>query len=427
MAPNIPVLQAAKGIRRLSPARSTAKNTASKPPNPTDPFQGSIGLFLGFGVIIALAISRPQDIASQVLETDVFDTVARDTATNILGAAAPTSSTDLVAAALGESIGGILGATCGALVTMIGGQKGGKANPLVVEAIADSDFFIANSASMPLLRAAGVPPAIASIVGVVVASIPSQLVKASSQENERRMEEKLLMEKLLAEEKVKEEARNPFFKQFLKSGEPKISDTVDQKDLEVVKGGKLDLVEVFSDCTRWLAYDVLKTDFGETLMWNGLLLDTSLTGALFGLVAAISSQLYADLFYGVFKYGPEERQKKLSARSQLDWLAVYASRGVSTAALFGVYEFSQGPIAQAIQGTLAGGVDGCVGSSAFEACMQTYINTNAPGPSAEAQFRALVINLSIVYQRLQDIAGDTSLDDFKTLANEWFVSISGYI
>jgi len=388
------------------------------------------GIFLAFGVVIALAISKEgsPNVALQAAELDSFDSVARGAVTNVMSATVPTGSTDLIAAALGESIGGILGATCGVLVSMIGGKKGMKKNPLVAEAIADSDFFIANSASTPLLEAFGLPPALASVIGVVVASVPSQLVKAASRENERRLEEKTLMEQLLEEKRLEEEARNPFFKtfnRFFTSEQTSQPQNISPKDMEPAERSIIDLVEVFSDCTRWLAYDVLKTDFGATLMWNGLMLDSSLTGAFFGLLAAISSQVYADVLYAVFRYGPEERQKQVFARSNIDWLSVYASRAVSTAALFGVYEFSQGPISRYIQGTLAGGVDGCVGSKSFDLCLQTYIDTNAPGPSTEAQFRALVVNLSIVYQRLQDIAVDTSLDDFKALFHTWLVTAQG--
>jgi len=433
-----PVLHATKIIKTPSTPRSISKRMMSKRIKRDDPLQASIGVFLAFGVIIALAINTESSPGiGTAAEIDMFDTVARGTVENVLYSSVPSSSTDLLAAALGESIGGVLGATCGVIVGMItgGGKKGMNTNPRVVEAIADGDFFIANSASMPLLAAVGLPPALASILGVIVASIPSQLVKASSKENERRIEEKTLMAQLLAEEEERlSEEDKSFFKSFFardKTDRKRSIELEDTKNLIEMEPGErentIDLVEAFSDCTRWLAYDVLKTDFGGTLMWNGLLLDNSLTGAIFGLSASISSQLYADILYGVFRYGPEARQKQLFSRTKLDWLSMYSSRAFSTAVLFGVYEFSQGPISRYIQGTLAGGVDGCVGSAKFEACMQTYIDTNAPGPTAEAQFRALVINLSIVYQRLQDIAVDTSLDDFKALAHTWAVSFDSVI
>jgi len=120
----------------------------------------------------------------------------------------------------------------------------------------------------------------------------------------------------------------------------------------------IEFVEVFSDCTRWLAYDVFQTDFGGTLLCNGLLLEPSLTGAIFGLVAAASSQLTADVLYAVYRYGPTAHQTQVFGQTHIDWAAVYATRAVSSAALFGVYEFSEDPISCWIQGTLVSGVYG---------------------------------------------------------------------
>jgi len=68
-----------------------------------------------------------------------------------------------------------------------------------------------------------------------------------------------------------------------------------------------------------------------------------------------------------------------------------------------------------------------VGSSAFDACMQTYIDTNAPGPSPEAQLRALLTNLYMVGQRLQDIAVDTTFNDVAALVRAWSVAFVSYL
>ena len=156
-------------------------------------------------------------------------------------------------------------------------------------------------------------------------------------------------------------------------------------------------------------------------------LQSSLTFALLGSLAAVSSLWYADILYGRFSYGPIEKQQEVRTRNDAEWFSLYSSTAASAAALFGCYEFFQLPIGRYIQGMLAGGVEGCFGSSQFEACMQTYINTNSPGPTAEAQFRALVINLYAVYIRLQDIAADTTTDDMSALIRAWSVSIASYI
>ena len=67
----------------------------------------------------------------------------------------------------------------------------------VTDAIADTDYFIVNSVSLPLFEAVGFPTALASVSGVILAAIPSQLVKIGQQERER----KLLLRQLLLEEK----------------------------------------------------------------------------------------------------------------------------------------------------------------------------------------------------------------------------------
>jgi len=250
----------------------------------------------------------------------------------------------------------------------------------------------------------------------------------------------MLREELLREEEERERLKRSFWRRLVGTGGKKPVAALSASSASSLSSATLasdksqpskatdlsniDLVEVFSDCTRWLAYDVLRNDFGESLLiWDGLVLDTTLTGFLFGTVAAVSSQLYADVFYGVFNYGPERKREALSNRTTRDTVALYISRSVSTATLFGVYEFVQGPVGRYIQGTLAGGVDGCVGSSNFDVCMESYIELNAPGPSAGAQFRALVINLSMVGQRLQDIAGDTSWEDLSTLVKSWHLPL----
>lgn len=182
---------------------------------------------------------------------------------------------------------------------------------------------------------------------------------------------------------------------------------------------------------------VLKTEYGETALsqlWmvgNNLSainpLQSAITFALLGSLAAVSSRWYADVLYGRFRYGPIEKQREVRRRNSAEWFSIYSSTAASAAALFGCYEFFQLPIGRYIQGTLSGGVEGCVGSSSFNACMQTFIDTNAPGPSTEAQFRALATNLYAVYIRLQDIAGDTCWDDIAALIRAWSVSFASYI
>jgi hypothetical protein len=182
---------------------------------------------------------------------------------------------------------------------------------------------------------------------------------------------------------------------------------------------------------------VLKTEYGETAvsqLWmveNNLAainpLQSAITFALLGSLAAVSSRCYADALYGRFGYGPIEKQQEVRNRDFKEWFSMYSSTAASAAALFGCYEFFQLPIGRYIVGTLSGGIEGCFGSSNFDACMQTYIDTNSPGPTPEAQLRALVTNLYAVYIRLQDIAADTTTDDISALIRAWSVSLASYI
>jgi hypothetical protein len=172
---------------------------------------------------------------------------------------------------------------------------------------------------------------------------------------------------------------------------------------------------------------VLKSEFFGSLEWNNQVVSPSMTGAILGLLAAVSSRMYADLLYGRFKYGPSYKQEEVRSRTSSEWFSLYFTTAASASTLFGFYELSRLPIYRYIQGTLAGGVEGCIGSSSFEACLQTYIDDNAPGASPEAQFRALATNLYMLGQRLQDIAVDTTFDDVAALVRAWSVAFVSYL
>lgn len=202
---------------------------------------------------------------------------------------------------------------------------------------------------------------------------------------------------------------------------------VDVSTLEEVTKAEIDFVEMFTDIARWLEYNVLMTEFVTKLSWEGTMLEPGITGALFGALSALSARLYADGLYGIFRCGPTTKQEEVRTRQVVDWVTYYATTALSAATLFGVYEYSQRPISRWIQGILAGGFDGCLGSDSFEACFDTYIAANAPGPSPEAQARALISNLFMVGQRLQDIAVDTSWDDVERLIRAWAVSGFSYL
>eukprot|EP00536_Pseudo-nitzschia_multiseries_P005222 jgi/Psemu1/303183/fgenesh1_kg.95_\ len=405
--------------------------------------------------------------------------------TKVVENTVPTTSTEVVAVTLGESIGGVIGAIISVAINFV--LRGGgddkrdersrsessspdiatpninrrkQSSSLLSQGLSDGDYFIANSASYSILEAVGVPESIAKYGSIFIAAIPSQLVKIGSNLSEqRRAKEDELLNQLLREEKQRSQKKQ--FGMFSSEQTPSQTTgarSVDPKKLvplamtEVATAAtasalssesamassvlEVDFVEVFADVTRWLEYDVLKSEYGEmasSLLWMGNNhapinnFQASITYSLLGSLAAVSSRWYADILYGRFCYGPVEKQQEVRSRSDAEWFSLYSSTAASAAALFGCYEFFQLPIGRYIQGTLAGGVEGCVGSSSFNACMQTFIDTNSPGPTPEAQLRALITNLYAVYVRLQDIAGDTSWDDVAVLVRAWSVSFASYL
>lgn len=442
------------------------------------------GLILAIGIILSLAGMSGTSTGGIVNGNEVTSTSVA-VMTKVVENTVPTTSTEVVAVTLGESIGGVIGAVISVAINFV--LRGGKnkddssesmesnntkntknmnKQSLLSQGLSDGDYFIANSASFSLLEAVGVPESVAKYSSIFIAAIPSQLVKIGSRISEqKRAKEDEILYNLLREDQKRKKRRNlndliPSMQGKNQQQEKKI---VDPKELVPVTLGavtagetapssivtvatespatavatSIDVVEIFADVTRWLEYDVLKTEYGEiasSKLWmveHNLSainpLQSAITFALLGSLAAVSSRWYADILYGRFCYGPIEKQHEVRTRNDAEWFSLYSSTAASAAALFGCYEFFQLPIGRYIQGTLAGGVEGCVGSSRFDACMQTYIDTNSPGPTAEAQIRALVTNLYAVYIRLQDIAGDTTTDDMSALIRAWSVSIASYI
>lgn len=379
------------------------------------------GILIGTSIIYGLAGTSDIESADPILRILPIGTV-----TNVLDATVPTSSTGFVAGALGEALAGIIGASLSAVLRVLASAD---RKPLVTEALSDSDYFIMRAGLLPTLEAVGIPPVFASIGSVLFASVPSQLVKLNSKQRQRLAEEERSLREMLVAELQNQKKKNAIRERAraIRRVRPVTPERkVDPSSLTPVSESKVDFIEVFSDVTRWLGYNVLMTDYGDRILWAGVPVQPGVSGAILGFLATFSSRLYADLLYGVLGYGPEAKQKEVRSRRTIDWFAYYASSGISAAVLFGVYEQSQGPISRWIQGILAGGFDGCVGSNEFEACFDAYIKANAPGPSPEAQARAFITNVYMVGQRIQDVAGDTSADDIQRLVRAWAVSAASY-
>jgi hypothetical protein len=137
---------------------------------------------------------------------------------------------------------------------------------------------------------------------------------------------------------------------------------------------KVDYIEFFADVTKWLEYDVLINNYRGILATpDGEMLSPGLESAIFGLLAALSSQLYTDVLYIYSDFGNPEKRKKTLNRSLEGWASLYATKCLSSATLFGTYEAIRAPISMLCSRIISGGYSGCVGSADFDLCMETYL------------------------------------------------------
>lgn len=156
----------------------------------------------------------------------------------------------------------------------------------------------------------------------------------------------------------------------------------------------LDYVELFADITKWLEYDVLINNYrGILALPNGMMIGSAWESAIFGLLAALSSQLYTDVLYLYSDFGNPEKRDRTLNRSIEGWASVYATKCLSAATLFGVYEAVRAPTSKFLSRLVSGGVGGCVGSKDFDLCMETYLIDNPPGASFQADMREVAVSI----------------------------------
>ena len=235
------------------------------------------GFFLAVAIILSLAgMSGPSDDELSSTSVAVMTKVVENTV--------PTTSTEVVAVTLGESIGGVIGASFSVAINFV--LRGGKVNDdsskpsgsgenkskksFLSQGLADSDYFIANSASNSLLEAAGVPVAIAKYCSVFIAAIPSQLVKIMPKISERNLSLPI------SDEQQQKPSRNlSAFSSFWKNSKKnkvansknfvpvavatatasEAASSVTSESTAAAVVSAIDFVEVFADVTRWLEYE----------------------------------------------------------------------------------------------------------------------------------------------------------------------------
>ena len=71
---------------------------------------------------------------------------------------------------------------------MMGGSRG-DVDSIVSGAVADGDYFLTRAAAQPLLEALGIPIFLASVASVLIATVPYEAVKISSQKRRNEVEE----------------------------------------------------------------------------------------------------------------------------------------------------------------------------------------------------------------------------------------------
>lgn len=314
-----------------------------------------------------------------------------DIGTNIIEAAVPSSVTDLISLALGESIAGGIGALAtyilqvtlrtkqsiqNKLQSVEEGRSASK-QELFTDAVADTDFFIVRAAAIPLASALGVP----TILGVLLATIPSQLVKISAKQKAQRKLEDEYLQALLNSQKL--------------------SNVVTPEKVGIAN--QADFVEIFADLTKWLSYNYLMKSFDGALAWpNGVPLGSGSESAVYGLIATTTSQVYADLLCIYSPYGSQDNRERATKRSFSDTARLYLNKGLSAAALFGVYETVRLPISNAISNFLSEGYDSCIGSEGFDLCLATYLQNNPAAADPQAQIRSAYVATTNLVERLYD-------------------------
>ncbi|GMI27469.1 hypothetical protein TrCOL_g2292 [Triparma columacea] len=310
-----------------------------------------ISLFLGSTVIL--------------LATDL-DFVS--TAQNILGTALPDSSADVVALAFGEGLAGLASAS----LLFIGKLFArGRTKGDTSESLAEAQFFVSASALSPLVASFGA----SSILAVLAASIPSELTKQYTKT--RQTEEDEYMQMLLAQDKKKKWWKRPS------------------------ESSSLDYVEFTTDVTKWLEYSVLTSNFRGTIAagigggyyrsWLGRFVES----AIFGIICAVSSELYKDTAYYYAGFGDSKKSDEVRSRTLKEWTSRYLFTSLASASLFGIYDAARLPLSSYVVELFSGGIDSCIGSSDFDLCTTVFLLDNDVelGASFQGEIRAVAASV----------------------------------
>jgi len=392
----------------------------------------------------------------------------------IMNVALPQSADDVIAVSIGEGIAGAIGAVATWLLGTIlkfrveddvddlvarvvmttEEMTGNDVNSLISGAVAEGDYFLTRAAASPLFEAVGIPTFLASLASVLLATLPYEAIKLSQQKKIKLQRDAVLMDMLLKEEarrmqerggpNIVDEISNKFLQLMQKldvrqtntdvvdDGEstilqnlpppPSTSETSAIKEKENTEQA-LDYIELFADITKWLEYDVLIRNYRGILSIDGHPLNSGLESAIFGLLAALSSQLYTDVLYIYSELGNPIKREKTLNRSIDGWTSLYATKCLSSATLFGVYEAARAPTSRFMRQLVSGGVEGCAGSDNFDLCMESYLLYNPPVATSQAEFRAFVVSAIGWVDKLTDLVPLNDQETFESFARGAIVSL----
>lgn len=411
-----------------------------------DMMMSVLGFGLAIAVIYALASTTPEILDTRELNEPEgaireivrgegaegglvrFVTATSQATSKIVSTALPGNAEDAIAVTVGEGIAGVIGSVATSFVGMllnlvsdeelidaIGETKEMEVDLLVSETVASGDYFLTRAAAQPILEALGVPIFAASLVSVLIATVPYEAVKLVSKKQRAALKKEILLDMLLEEEEKRRKEQSvvdkvsngvfDFIQQLnVRSDSFGDDDEFDEFDIEEepqpdIPG--LDYIELFADVTKWLEYDVLVNSYrGVLALPNGQMLGSSLESAVFGILAALSSQLYTDVLYLYSDFGDPEKRETTLNRSARGWTKVYVTKCVSSATLFGVYELAREPTSRLLSRLVSGGIGGCAGSDDYDLCLETFLYDNPPSDSIVDEFGAFADSASTILDGL---------------------------
>jgi hypothetical protein len=364
-----------------------------------------VGASLTVGVVYTLASSNINGVLAGASASEDLGIIGE----NIVDAALPLSASDFVTVSFSEAVAAVFAAAVSlsysSILRLARKQTDRKQTSAkdIEKAVGNGDFLLVQATATPFLESLGIPPSLATTVSVLLASIPAELVKISNRKNrDRKAKEDRLFDYLLQREQEKKRPK-PLLS-FWSLGEGKVEssllnegDFLDKPSSGMEKGSVI--VDIASDLITWLGYSVLCTDLKGQLTYNGLPLFPGLESASFGIIAALSAQVYADILYAYFGFGGKEKQDEIRSRTLLSWASTYFFEAAYSGIFFGFYEFAQIPAKASVSAFLSGGADACYGSQDFDVCLRAFESQNPPGASAEAELRSLVTTLVSLWNR----------------------------